>query len=325
MVTLSVAMITYNQEQYIAQALDSVLMQAVNFDYEIVIGDDLSSDGTRDILRDYAARHPDKIRLLLNEQNLGMVANIVQVLRACQGTYIAILEGDDFWNSPHKLQQQVDYMRANPGCSLSYHPVKWLYDDGRIEQQPLIPPDRNILTMDDVIRTYQINTGSIVMRNDVDRYPQGFEAILMDRSLHVLAASLGEIHRFSDEYLATYRRKAGVTNTLGGHYIAFQQLQIVVYEWINDYTSRRYQHVVRRTQFRCGTRLLRASLHTGAYWQAVTHLWLILRTLPYVLWYQLRRIYARMAGSLREFSPVLYNGLRRLKRATLWIKPDERG
>jgi len=126
---VSVAMITYNHEQFIEQALDSVLMQQVDFDYEIVIGDDLSQDRTREILLDYHARHPEKIHLLLYETKQGPGGNIYQVLNNCQGEYIALLEGDDYWTSPEKLQVQVNYLDQWTNCSLCFHSIQRLLQD----------------------------------------------------------------------------------------------------------------------------------------------------------------------------------------------------
>src|SRR3712207_1086613 len=100
---VSVLMLAYNHEKFIAQALDSALMQQVNFDYEIVIGEDCSTDNTRDILIRYQKEYPHRIRLLLPEKNLGMHDNLIQTFKACRGDYIAFLEGDDYWTSPNKL------------------------------------------------------------------------------------------------------------------------------------------------------------------------------------------------------------------------------
>lgn len=116
----SVLMITYNHEKYIAQAIDSVLMQKTNFDYEIVIGEDCSTDRTREIVLEYKAKHPGKIRLLLQEKNVGMMQNFIDTLKACTGKYIALLEGDDYWTDPYKLQKQVDILEAHPEYSLCF-------------------------------------------------------------------------------------------------------------------------------------------------------------------------------------------------------------
>ena len=93
-------MITYNHEKFIAQAIDSVLMQQTRFDYELVIGEDCSTDGTRAIVVEYQQKHPDKIRLLLPENNLGMHENGRRALKACRGEYIAFLEGGRLLDRP---------------------------------------------------------------------------------------------------------------------------------------------------------------------------------------------------------------------------------
>ena len=111
-------MITYNHEKYISKALDSILMQKTNFSYEIVIGEDCSTDKTRDILINYKKQYPDRFKLLLNEKNLGAYKNAHQALQACKGEYIAFLEGDDYWINPDKLQIQIEYMDAHPEVGL---------------------------------------------------------------------------------------------------------------------------------------------------------------------------------------------------------------
>ena len=107
-IKVSVCMITYNHERFIAQAVESALMQETDFDYEIVIGEDCSTDGTRQVLLDLHDRHPDRIRLLLREKNIGASHNFVGTLEACRGEYVAFLDGDDYWTCPNKLQKQAN-------------------------------------------------------------------------------------------------------------------------------------------------------------------------------------------------------------------------
>jgi glycosyltransferase involved in cell wall biosynthesis len=107
---VSVAMITYNHEKFIAQAMESVLMQETDFPVELVIGEDCSTDGTRQIIKVYAEKYPHVIRALLPERNLGMQRNSAAVSAACRGEYIACLEGDDYWIAPSKLCKQVDIL-----------------------------------------------------------------------------------------------------------------------------------------------------------------------------------------------------------------------
>jgi len=113
-IAVSVAVITYNMQNYLPQLLDSILMQQVNFKYEIVVDDDHSPDGSRQILLDYQKRYPEIMKLSLREKNVGGSRNMYGVLRQCKGKYIAILEGDDWWESKTKLQYQYDFMESHP-------------------------------------------------------------------------------------------------------------------------------------------------------------------------------------------------------------------
>ncbi len=112
-IAVSVAVITYNMRRYLPQLLDSILMQKVNFRYEIVVDDDHSPDDSRSILREYQQRYPDKFVLSLRDQNVGGSRNMFGVLRQCRGKYIAILEGDDWWDWDGKLQYQYDFLESH--------------------------------------------------------------------------------------------------------------------------------------------------------------------------------------------------------------------
>lgn len=128
---VSVFMMTYNHEKYIAQALDSVLMQKCNFHYEIVIGEDCSTDNTRSILLSYKEKNPEKIKLLLHEKNIGAANNQNEVFKNCTGKYVAMLEGDDYWTDPCKLQKQVDFLETNPEYVLTTHTVQVVNEKGQ--------------------------------------------------------------------------------------------------------------------------------------------------------------------------------------------------
>jgi len=113
---VSVSIITYNHEKYIGKAIDSVLEQQTDFDYEIIIGDDCSTDSTKKILQEYQNKHPKKIQLILHPQRYkgipGRLNNITN-LYACRGKYVAMLDGDDYWLDTGKLQSQVDFMDSH--------------------------------------------------------------------------------------------------------------------------------------------------------------------------------------------------------------------
>lgn len=120
---VSVYMITYNQEKYIAMAIESVINQKVNFQYELLIGEDASTDGTADIVDKYKRLYPDRIKVFHREKNLGIRKNGHLLMNECKGKYVAVLEGDDYWCFDRKLQMQVDYLEENEDIIATAHNV----------------------------------------------------------------------------------------------------------------------------------------------------------------------------------------------------------
>ena len=121
---LSIVTITYNHEPFIAKTIEGVLMQQVNFPIEFIIAEDCSTDGTRAICQRYADEHPELIRLITSESNVGAVANERRAMLAARGKYIAFCEGDDYWTDPLKLQKQVDFLESHPDYSVTFHRCK---------------------------------------------------------------------------------------------------------------------------------------------------------------------------------------------------------
>ena len=117
---VSVAMTTYNHADYILTSVESILNQETRFPFEIVIGEDCSTDGTHSIVESLQASFPDKIRVVTSDSNVGANKNNARTLSACRGEYIAWCEGDDYWHDPGKLEKQVDYMERHPECALVY-------------------------------------------------------------------------------------------------------------------------------------------------------------------------------------------------------------
>jgi glycosyltransferase involved in cell wall biosynthesis len=117
---VSVNMITYNHAPFIVQAIEGVLQQRTNFPFDLVIGEDCSIDGTREIVFEYQEKCPDIIRVVTSDKNVGAKINGFRTLKACQGKYIAFCEGDDYWHNPDKLQKQADYLESHPECGMVY-------------------------------------------------------------------------------------------------------------------------------------------------------------------------------------------------------------
>ena len=148
---ISVVVITYNQEGTISRTLDSILMQQCHVPFEIVIGEDCSTDHTRAICETYAQKHPDIIHLICNQQNKGIVDNYFDCLLACRGKYIADCAGDDFWTDPQKLEKEVSIMEAHDNVTMVI--TNWQYYDeasqktipSRQQQHAPITPGKDLL------------------------------------------------------------------------------------------------------------------------------------------------------------------------------------
>lgn len=137
-IAVSVILMNYNQEKYLRSALDSILMQKVDFDYEIVIGDDCSSDGSSELLKKYYRKYPDRIRLILRKNNYGPCKNLYDLLYRTRGNYIAYLEADDYWTDENKLQKQYDFLESHReyiGCSHSFKKIDFY---GNVESESFI-------------------------------------------------------------------------------------------------------------------------------------------------------------------------------------------
>ena len=128
---LSVCLITYNHVKYIEQAIEGVMLQQVNFPWELIIADDCSTDGTREIVLRYQKKYPEIIKLILQEKNTGPTQNFMDLITYPSSKYIAYFEGDDYWTDPLKLQKQVDFLEANEDYSICFHEAMVLYEDGK--------------------------------------------------------------------------------------------------------------------------------------------------------------------------------------------------
>lgn len=161
-IAVSVIVITYNHSQYIKQCLDSILMQKTGFRFEVLVGDDASSDGTQDILRDYAQRYPGIFQMILREENLGPTKNAYDLFQRARGRYLAHCEGDDYWTDENKLQLQYEVMESRPDLSACTHCVDWVNQWGsKIQATYNYYEENSIITLDmwDGIRSLgHINT-----------------------------------------------------------------------------------------------------------------------------------------------------------------------
>ena len=205
---VSICCITYNHEKYVKDALGGFLMQKTNFPVEVVISEDCSTDGTQNILNEHKEKFAGKLTLHLNDQNLGVIGNLIFTLSACKGKYIAICEGDDYWTDPLKLQKQVDFMEAHPECSISCHKVLHRYQD--FEEKNHLFPDLDgdhTFTLEEMFHQYISSTCSLMFRNidfeEYSRYMNGFW--IGDIPLIFFYLKRGKMG-YIDQVMGTYRK-----------------------------------------------------------------------------------------------------------------------
>lgn len=218
MIKVSVCTITYNHGHYLAQAIESVMMQKRDFALEMIIGEDCSTDNTREILRDYAARYPDVIKPIYHEKNVGSANNSFACLTACTGQYIAALEGDDYWSDPLKLQKQIDFLDSHLDYAISAHNVVIVGGEGESAANTKLyytEPPFDSYTVEELSKGNVLPTAACVYRNNFTSgptptgFPEWFkQAKIGDFCLHMLAARFGKIKYFP-EVMGAYRVHQG--------------------------------------------------------------------------------------------------------------------
>ena len=203
---VSVLMVTYNQQKYVEQAVRSALAQEADFPYEIVIGEDCSTDGTRPILHRLQAEHPSRLRLLLRDRNLGLMGNYLDTYSACRGEYIATLAGDDYWTDTAKLAKQVAVLDADTDCSLCFHPTRYVDAAGvpiGYVHSANLP---RIVGIDALFESNPVHPCSVMLRKAAVPVlpPWMRELKLEDWPLFFLAADVGHFVRL-DDVMTEYR------------------------------------------------------------------------------------------------------------------------
>lgn len=226
-IDVSVIMLTYNHEDYIAQAIESVLMQETSLRYELLIGDDASTDRTPEIVREYAEKYPDIIRPVLREKNLGANRNNYELHTLTKGKYIASIEGDDYWLDTHKLQKQYEFLESHPEYSSCFGKSVVVDKNGRPDytQTPGFVMSKKVYTLADYIDFWKMPAqGSTGMNRNYFRGDglKEFSVVyesnpqVGDKTVMLLLLSAGDAY-CSNDVLAAYRR---VREKNGGNYFS---------------------------------------------------------------------------------------------------------
>ena len=249
---------TYNQVNYVAQALESILEQKTDFDVEIIVVDDASTDGTQTVI-DRFARKYGKIRPILLQTHSVDGLNTLALFRHARTPYVAICDGDDYFSDPCKLQIQADYLDQNPQCGLCAHPVRLVWEDGSPD---VIYPDMSSTAcgkkahycLEDLLSMNFIQTNSVMYRwrfgNGV---PSWFDPMLVpgDWYWHLLHAEFGDIG-FIDRVMSVYRRHSNSlfwrpqNSTSGRHRIKFGIRELRLYQKVEEHFGDKSRRVISR-------------------------------------------------------------------------------
>lgn len=243
---VSVLMSAYNHGEYLAQAIESVIGQRAPFRFELLIGDDCSTDNTREVAEDYQRRHPESIRVFTSEQNVGAYLNDVRLTHSSRGTYLAYCEGDDYWNTHDKLARQVGYLQAHPDFGAVHSEFSWIARlRGRWRSIPrtrryqgIDIPEGDLF--DVLLRTQLMQTCTVLVRSDLVRQYLRSDVPFADSVAadwpFVLFLSRNTRIGYLDEPLATYRKTPGsVMNQDAAGRLALARLYVAMLTELCDY------------------------------------------------------------------------------------------
>ncbi|WP_020604023.1 glycosyltransferase family 2 protein [Spirosoma spitsbergense] len=270
---VSVLIITYNQKKFIRQAIDSVLAQKTTFPIEILVGDDFSTDGTREIIQEYERQYPGLVIGVLHPHNMGKNGgiNFLETLKLAKGEYYALIDGDDYLTDPFKLQKQADLLDAHPDYSMTFHNALITYEDGSPSHVLNGPDMKPFYTVDDLIGDDEIwfmATSSTLYRNNIREYPAWFrESSSGDIPRLILKAKLGKIGYIPDVMSVYRKNSAGASFHDNYQNEVFLRNRIQMYSDINQELNYRYDTVLRRNMARYYRMMLDAKQFEGSYFR----------------------------------------------------------
>ncbi len=211
-IMISVQMLSYNHENTIARAIESVINQKTQYKYELVIGDDASTDRSQSIILKYAEKYPDKIIAICRDKNIGSIKNGCDTFSRCRGKYLAICEGDDYWIDDNKLETQVGFLENHPDYSACYSKAK-MFVNGKIIEYPFA--NEGCESIEDMLNKGDIKryiSCTFVSRNYYkdNSLLLGYlsKGIVGDIITQTIAASYGKIGYIEKEF-AVYERETG--------------------------------------------------------------------------------------------------------------------
>lgn len=212
-IILSVCVRTHNQKQFVRETLDSVLRQQTTFTFEIIVSDDASSDGTVNILQEYQNVHPDKIRLLLSEKNIGGPKNLKRVIEASNAKYVTCLDGDDFYTDEYKLQKQVFFLETHPEYAACFHNTWYADETGRLCGLFNRPDFHAVHDAREFIRErWFVPIHSAVLRREYIEFPEWYNTVMNDDYVVHLSVAKHAPYYYMPDVMVAYRRHSENTS-----------------------------------------------------------------------------------------------------------------
>ncbi len=257
-VLVSICVVTFQHVNYIEKCLEGLLMQETDFPFEIILGEDESTDGTREICKTYAKKYPNLIKLFLRNRSDVIYIdgkpsgrfNYMENLKEAKGTYIALCDGDDFWVDPKKLQKQIDFLKSHNDYILSFTSNFNLYPNGTIH-----PRDNSLVTVDtgfkDLLEVNYIVSSTAVFENPLKdtSLPTWFKhTFVADWALFLWLTRNGRKIHFNVDYTTTYRKHTGLSTAFKSEKIKTIQKTLKLKEYLlNDPIFKNNRKVIKHS------------------------------------------------------------------------------
>jgi glycosyltransferase involved in cell wall biosynthesis len=239
---VSVCLITYNHAKFIREAIESVLMQQTSFDFEVILADDFSSDGTREIVKEYAQKD-SRIKPILRDKNVGPGKNFLEMLAAGKGKYIAYLEGDDYWTDPLRLQKQVDFLEHNPDYNMTVGRHQILNEkSGKFKNNRELFNINKPLSLKNYIAFNFGHTSTFLFKNNFD-FPEWYATVFAGDQAFFITNTKNKKVKYFDDFFSVYRvNEGGITSSVKAQQSVKNTEKFL--DKIDDYTNKKYHLLI---------------------------------------------------------------------------------
>lgn len=275
---VSVCVVAYNQVKYIRECLQSIVDQETDFDFEVIVGDDCSTDGTREIVKEFSRKYPRKIDLVLHKKNVGPSRNYLSVHNLARGEFVAHIDGDDYL-LPHKLQTQSDFLDMNQGCQIAWHRMDILNERSKVISGQKFNSDNLVgrcWYIDDIISniTIGLHSSKMYRRWSGANYCNGI--CLLDFSVNVLQLynTNGFCAFVDSDSLGVYRTGVGISNNK-------RQIRTLIYKWLLMFYKNKIgnRNIVASKIFLMV--LSDVKHHSGSFWYGLLVLFSVFRSIRF--------------------------------------------